>query len=97
MPDFTDSVVLITGAANGIGRATARAFAEAGASVTLTDVDDDAGEKTAGSLGATYRHLDVTNADAVRDVVQRARPAASPHRRRSRGRCSTSPPTLRRT
>jgi NAD(P)-dependent dehydrogenase (short-subunit alcohol dehydrogenase family) len=40
--DFENKVALVTGAASGMGLATARAFAEAGAAVVLADVDKDA-------------------------------------------------------
>ncbi len=40
--DFQNKVALVTGAGSGIGLATAKAFAEAGASVTLADVDETA-------------------------------------------------------
>lgn len=40
--DFTGQVAFVTGAASGMGLATATAFAEAGASVTLSDVDEQA-------------------------------------------------------
>ncbi|CAD6558135.1 7-alpha-hydroxysteroid dehydrogenase [Paraburkholderia kirstenboschensis] len=40
--DFSGQVALVTGAASGTGLATARAFAQAGASVTLADVNTDA-------------------------------------------------------
>jgi NAD(P)-dependent dehydrogenase (short-subunit alcohol dehydrogenase family) len=39
---FENKVALVTGAASGMGLATARAFAEAGAAVTLADVDESA-------------------------------------------------------
>ncbi|MGD9980559.1 MAG: glucose 1-dehydrogenase [Hyphomonadaceae bacterium] len=44
--------ILITGAASGIGAATAKAFAAAGASILLADVQKTAGERLAGELRA---------------------------------------------
>ena len=40
--DFSGRVAFVTGASSGMGLATARAFAEAGAGVSLADVDEDA-------------------------------------------------------
>ena len=56
-------VAVITGAARGMGAATARLFAEHGARVLLTDVIDEEGELLAKELGdaASYAHLDVTD------------------------------------
>jgi len=45
--DFENQVALVTGAASGMGLATARAFAEAGASVVLADIDGEAAERAA--------------------------------------------------
>ena len=45
-----DSVVVITGAANGIGRATADVFAAEGAMVVLADVDAALAQKSAGEI-----------------------------------------------
>jgi NAD(P)-dependent dehydrogenase (short-subunit alcohol dehydrogenase family) len=56
---------VITGAASGIGLATARRFVEEGASVVLLDIDEDKLVKAAAELGATSYAVDVTDADAV--------------------------------
>lgn len=66
-----DKVVLITGAASGIGAATAREAAKLGASVVVADVNDEAGQAVAAELGApaTYQHLDVTSMQEWEDVL----------------------------
>jgi len=55
-----NKVVLITGAARGIGRATAKAFADAGARVALVDRDHAAVEDTATAIGPRDRVLALT-------------------------------------
>ncbi len=50
--DFSGKVALVTGAASGMGLATARAFAEAGAAVVLADIDEDAVRAAADELVA---------------------------------------------
>ncbi len=64
---------LITGAGIGIGAATARAFADAGYRVIVTDILEGEGRSVAGDIEsggeAEYRHLDVTNTDEVDAVV----------------------------
>lgn len=67
--DATGNVIVITGAANGIGRALAIACAEAGAHVVALDVDDREGEALARAHARIeYLHLDVADHAAVRDV-----------------------------
>jgi 3alpha(or 20beta)-hydroxysteroid dehydrogenase len=61
MGELDGRVALVTGGARGQGAAEARLFAEQGATVVVTDVLDEAGERTAGELGAEYHHLDVSS------------------------------------
>jgi NAD(P)-dependent dehydrogenase (short-subunit alcohol dehydrogenase family) len=75
--DFTNSVALVTGAASGMGLATARAFADAGAAVVLADVDKDAVQAAADDLSsAGHRALgvvcDVTDESQVAAMVDLA-------------------------
>ena len=65
---------LVTAAAQGIGEATARAFAAEGASVVATDVNLDVLERLASVDGIAIRRLDVTDAAAVAEVTARAGP-----------------------
>jgi NAD(P)-dependent dehydrogenase (short-subunit alcohol dehydrogenase family) len=58
-------IALVTGAASGIGAASATRLAAEGATVIVTDVADDRGRKLAAGLpgGACYQHLDVAASD----------------------------------
>ena len=71
MTQLQDRVAIITGAARGMGAATARCFAAAGAKVVLADVLDAEGEALAGEIGAaaSYRHHDVADEDSWRQLV----------------------------
>jgi NAD(P)-dependent dehydrogenase (short-subunit alcohol dehydrogenase family) len=64
---------LVTGAARGIGLATARRFREEGAAVAVSDIDDDALECAAGSIdGAVAVPFDVSHEEAVERGVEEA-------------------------
>ncbi|HWI84476.1 SDR family NAD(P)-dependent oxidoreductase [Ramlibacter sp.] len=67
---------LVTGAASGIGRATAQAFAQAGARVLLADIDEARGAQAAGELraaghGAEFLPVDLTSAASVDALATR--------------------------
>ena len=75
--DFKGKIALITGAANGIGRATALAFGRAGARLVLVDRDAAAGEATAGVVRqqggeAKFVAADVTRSADVQAYVKAA-------------------------
>ncbi len=69
---FAGRVVYVTGAAHGIGAATARAFATEGAHLHLVDRDAEAVERLANELDATFDAVDITAEDAVRRSVTHA-------------------------
>ena len=69
MTDFSGKTAIVTGAASGIGRATAKTLADAGAAVTLLDVSEELGARAAEEAGGTYVHLDVSQPDAWRALL----------------------------
>ena len=73
VPSLDGRLCLITGAASGIGRATALAAARRGARLVLTDVDHDGLAAIAAELEgavATWRALDITDIEAVRGLAR---------------------------
>ena len=73
---FTGKVVLVTGAASGIGRAIALAFGRAGASVVVADVSIDGGHATAAMIvenggKALFVQCNVTRAADVEALVDK--------------------------
>jgi NAD(P)-dependent dehydrogenase (short-subunit alcohol dehydrogenase family) len=63
---------LVAGGASGLGAATSRALAEAGARVVIADLNAEKGEALAAEIGATFVVADVTDAEAVGAAVERA-------------------------
>lgn len=66
-----DKVALITGAGNGIGRATAVRFAQEGARLVLSDLDKEGLKATTGELGKSAEFTTVESNVTVRDEVQK--------------------------
>lgn len=67
-----DKVALVTGAAQGIGFACARAFAREGARVMLADRDEDTGRKAAETVGGRFARCDVSRKAEVDGAVEAA-------------------------
>ena len=72
MAELSSKRAIITGAANGIGRATAELFVQEGARVVIADVADEPGRELARQLGpaAVFRHANVSSAADVEALVQ---------------------------
>jgi len=70
--NLQNKVAIITGAANGIGRAIAHACSEAGAAILIVDIDEPAGEEIAADIRKLGRAASFTRVD-VSDEMQVAR------------------------
>ena len=66
---------VVTGAASGLGEATARALAERGVRVAVFDRDQEKGERVASEIGGVFALVDVTSNEAVDEGFARAREA----------------------
>jgi len=76
MKIFENKVVLVTGAASGIGRATAMAFAKEGAKVVVSDVQEKAGQETVEFIKknngeAFFIKCDVSNDQEVKALINK--------------------------
>jgi len=78
--ELNGTSAIVTGAASGLGEATARVLAQAGAYVVVADVNDEAGKEVAGSIGGQFAHTDVTNPEQVQQAIDAAATSGRPLR-----------------
>jgi NAD(P)-dependent dehydrogenase (short-subunit alcohol dehydrogenase family) len=79
----SSTAAVVTGAASGLGKATAEALAATGVKVAVFDVNEEQGETVAKSIGGVFCKVDITNEESVvagfRQGPRRAR-AGTHHR-----------------
>lgn len=74
--EFSGKVCLITGAAGGLGKAIAQAFLQAGAAVSICDINEERLVKTTEEFSAAHSNrilsscIDITDDNAVEDLVE---------------------------
>jgi 3(or 17)beta-hydroxysteroid dehydrogenase len=69
MQRVANKVVIVTGAASGLGAADARLLAAHGAKVVMTDVNEAAGRALAAEIGAQFVRHDVADESGWRDLI----------------------------
>ena len=74
--EFKNRIVLVTGAASGVGRASALAFAREGAKVVIADINDKGGEETLKAIRssggeALWIRTDVSKAGDVEELIKK--------------------------
>lgn len=67
--DLAGASAVVTGGASGLGAATARRLAAAGARIVILDLQADKGEALAAEIGGTFVLADVTDSQAVQEAV----------------------------
>ena len=70
--DLRDTAAIVTGGASGLGAATGAALAQAGARVTLLDLDRERGQAQASAIGGRFDSVDVTDEAAVAAALDAA-------------------------
>lgn len=80
MQDWSGHGAIVTGAASGLGAATAERLAASGLKVTVFDMNDDAGRRQADKIGGCFAHVDVADPQSVADGVIKAEAAHGPIR-----------------
>src|SRR5829696_9778872 len=73
--DIQGISAVVTGAASGLGEASARELARRGAKVAVFDRDVEKGEKVASDIGGVFCEVDVTSDEKVAEAFAKAREA----------------------
>jgi len=78
--NLNGTAAVVSGGASGLGEATARALAAAGATVVVADLNEDAGKRVAGEVGGLFVPTDVADETSVQAAVDAAAAAGPPLR-----------------
>ncbi|MEU1392154.1 MULTISPECIES: SDR family NAD(P)-dependent oxidoreductase [unclassified Nonomuraea] len=78
--DVNGSAAIISGGASGLGEATARELARAGATVVIADLNEERGKAVADELGGVFVRTDVSDDDQVQAAVDAAVATGKPLR-----------------
>ncbi|KAF0803894.1 short chain dehydrogenase/reductase oxidoreductase [Alcanivorax xiamenensis] len=77
--DIKDRIVVVTGAAGGIGRALAQCFAEAGAKrVVCADLDGEGAQATADTIGGIGRRVNVAEESEIQALIEEVEASEGP-------------------
>ena len=78
--DVNGSAAIVSGGASGLGEATARALAAAGAMVVIADLNEDGGKRVASETGGLFARTDVADEASVQAAVDAAAGTGAPLR-----------------
>jgi NAD(P)-dependent dehydrogenase (short-subunit alcohol dehydrogenase family) len=78
--DVNGTAAIVSGGASGLGEATARALAAAGATVVIADLNEDSGKRVASETGGLFARTDVADEASVQAAVAAAAGTGAPLR-----------------
>lgn len=78
--ELNGTSAVVTGGASGLGEATARVLAAAGAHVVIADLNEEAGKGVAGEIGGQFAQVNVTDPGEVQAAVDAAQASGRPLR-----------------
>ena len=78
--DLKGTAAVVSGGASGLGEATGRVLAAAGATVVIADLNEEVGKRVAGEIGGLFARTDVTDEASVQAAVDAAASTGAPLR-----------------